>query len=215
MAAMTSSSDGRASDDAVREATGRPWDGWFEWLHDHHADELDHGAIVALLDVEGDLPSTWWRQLVTRGFEQHLGRSVPGEASDGTFAIGARRTFRSSPMRAWSLVASADGAAAWLGAAPNEWWHGELGGPERGDVLEAPGGERYEVRSVVPGTRIRLRTLGPLQPVTTIQLTISGERGRTVVGLHQEGLADEDLREPQREHWKRALDRIATLLDEA
>jgi hypothetical protein len=208
------SSSGRTSDESVHEATGRHWDDWFEWLHEHGADDLEHPAIVDLLDVAGELPSSWWRQTVTTSFEQHIGRRVDGQVADGTFEVGVRRTFRSSPMRTWNLLASAGGAAAWLGDAPSEWWHGtHPGGPERGDVLETAGGEQYEVRSVTQGTRMRLRTLGPLLPRTTIQLTISGERGRTVVGLHQEGIAEEHLREQQREHWTRAMDRIATLLD--
>lgn len=201
------------TDGAVREATGRGWDEWFDWLDDHGANELDHKGIVQLLDREAQLDSGWWQQQVAVRYEQHIGRRRPGEAADGTFQVGAQRTYRSTPARAWNLIASPDGARAWLGDAPDEWWHGTFGGPERGDVLETKGGERYRVSGAVPETRIRLRTLGPALPETTIQLTLSGERGRTVVGLHQEGLPEEAMREPMREHWKRALDRIGELLD--
>lgn len=202
----------RTSDAKVLEATGRGWDGWFEWLHDHGADELDHKAIVRLLDEDGELASGWWRQSVTVAFEQHIGRRVPGAAQDGTFDVTARRTFRSTPARAWQLLASPDGASAWLGDVPSDWFSGEWG-PEVGEVLETPGGERYEVRSCKPGARIRLRTLGPALPRTTILLSLAADRGRTVVSLSQEGLPEQDMREPMREHWKRALDRIGELLD--
>lgn len=211
---MATTGSAKTSDEAVRSATGRGWGEWFGWLDEHGAADLDHKGIVQLLDADGELESGWWQQQVTVGYEQdHLGRRRPGQAADGSFQVGVRRTFRSSPARTWDLVASPGGASAWLGEAPDRWWHGTQGGPGRGDVLEAPGGEGYEVRSVAPGTRIRLATLGPALPRTTIQLTISGERGRTVVGLHQEGIPVESMREEMREHWKRALDRIGDLLD--
>jgi hypothetical protein len=146
--------------------------------------------------------------------EPTSGERQPGQAQDGTFAVGARRTFRSSPVRTWALIASREGAEAWLGDAPTEWWHGlHDGGPIPDEVLETQAGERYEVRSVTIGTRIRLRTLGPRLPRTTIQLTVIAVRGRSVVALPQEGLREQDMREPMREHWTRALDRIGELLD--
>lgn len=214
MAAGSGSRSGYSSDASVREATGRGWVEWFEWLGARAADELDHKSIVALLAEDGELESGWWQQNVSVRYEQHIGRRRPGEAQDGTFQVGSRRTFRSSPLRTWELLTTPEGAAAWLGDAPQPWWDGHAGGPEKGDVLETPGGERYEVRSYADGTRMRLRTLGPLLPRTTVQLTVMGERGRTVVNLHQEGIPDEPMRDAMREQWKRALDRIGELLDE-
>ncbi|MCW2956070.1 MAG: hypothetical protein JWO69_939 [Thermoleophilia bacterium] len=204
------------SDEAVREATGRDWESWFHWLDAHDAGDLDHPSIVKLLEERAELPNGWWQQQVTVNFEQHIGRRVPGMTADGTFQVGARRTFRSSPSRVWNRIASPEGAAAWLGETPNEWWHGTFeGGPERGDVLDAPSREQFEVRSYASGSRIRLRVLGPHLPEgSTIQLSVTGEGGRAVVGLHHEGIPDEQVRVQMREHWKRALDRIEALLDE-
>lgn len=155
-----------------------------------------------LLDADSDLA------------EEHEFERPVGQRADSTYQIGAKRTFRSSPTRSWELLASRAGAEAWLGDVPDAWWHGSHGGPGAGDILTTPGGERYEVRSVSTGRRIRLRALGPGAPLTTIQLTITGESGRTSIGLHQEGLPQLEMREPMREHWKRALDRIGALLDE-
>jgi uncharacterized protein YndB with AHSA1/START domain len=153
--------------------------------------------------------------MATQVSGEQLEERRPGEAQDGTFAVGARRTFRSSPARAWEFIATREGAEAWLGDAPTEWWHGSGGGgPEAGDILVTQAGEEYEVRSITPGSRIRLKTLGPLLPRTTIQLTVVPDRGRSVIALHQEGMPDGDMREPMRDHWSRALDRIGTLLAE-
>ncbi|MCW2960882.1 MAG: hypothetical protein JWM90_1269 [Thermoleophilia bacterium] len=204
------------SDEAVREATGKDWESWFHWLEHHDAQDLDHPSIVKLLDEEANLPTGWWKQQVTVSFERHIGRRVTGETADGTFQIGTRRTFRSSPTRVWDRIASVEGAEAWLGEAPNEWWHGmHEGGPAAGDVLDMPSREQFEVRSYEAGSHIRLRTLGPRLPEgSTIQLTVSGEGGRAVVGLHQERIPHEPQREQMRTHWKAALDRIQALLGE-
>lgn len=139
---------------------------------------------------------------------------LAGMVADGTFQIGARRTYRSNGARAWGLLGSPAGAEAWLGARPQGEWFSAHGGPARGEVIELVNGDRFEVRSQSPGTRIRLRALGPgTVPGSTVQLTVTGERGRTVVGLHQEGMPDEAMREPARQRWQLALDRIGELLD--
>jgi len=134
------------------------------------------------------------------------------ETTDRTEDVGASRTFRSTPSRAWQLLASDEGAAAWLGDTPTDWFDGS-DGPAEGVVIETPGGERYEVCDVEIGERIQLRTLGPLQPRTLIELSLDADRGRTVVALQQDGIPDEATRAEMREHWKRALDRIGVLLD--
>ncbi|MEO6867355.1 MAG: hypothetical protein ABI200_04980 [Gaiellales bacterium] len=203
------------SDSAVLDATGRRWDEWFSWLEDHEAAMLDHAAIVQMIGVDAGVQNEWWSEAVTAGFEQHIGRPGLAPTAAGRFHVSAERPFRSSPARAWHLLASSEGATAWLGDTPSEWWHGDLGGPDRDDVLETAGGEQYEVRSFVAGSHIRLRTLGPRLPDTTIQLTIIPDRGRAIVGLDQQRISDPQMREQMREHWERALDRIELLLDDA
>lgn len=129
--------------------------------------------------------------------------------------VRIERTYRSTPARSWQLLASPEGAAAWLGEPPTPWWHGSVEGPGAGELLETATGERFEVSSVEPGERIRLRALGPVLPESTIELSLSPDRGRTVIVLRHEGIMLEALAEQLHEHWCRALDRIDDLLVDA
>jgi uncharacterized protein YndB with AHSA1/START domain len=143
--------------------------------------------------------------------------SDPDAAPRSDEPLDVHRTFRSSPTRVWDRIASPAGAATWLGEEPNDWWYGtHAGGPEVGDVLDLPSREEFEVHEIEPGSRIRLRALGPhLAAGSTIQLTITGSSGRAVVELDHDGLVDPQLRAGMREHWERVLGRIGELLDEA
>lgn len=153
--------------------------------------------------------------MATQVTDEQLDARGADETRDGRSAVNTRRTFRSSATRAWQLIATPEGAEAWLGAAPTEWWHAaSIGGPVAGDILVTQAGEEYEVRDIVPGARITLKTLGPLLPRTTIELEVIPDRGRSVIALQQEGMPDGEMREPIRAHWDRALDRIGALLDE-
>ncbi|MCW2927742.1 MAG: hypothetical protein JWM86_1710 [Thermoleophilia bacterium] len=202
------------NDEAARAATGRDLASWFDWLHDHDAEALDHRQIVRLLSNDGEVLSGWWCQEVTSQFEQHIGRRRPGMTEDGTFEVGVERAFRSSPSRVWALLASEAGAAAWLGEPPSPWWRGNDGGPEVGDELVGTSGERFEVLEFLDDEAIRLRARGPALPESVLELRLQADRGRSTVVLRQDGFRQGELREDMREHWTRALERIAELLDE-
>lgn len=81
---------------AYVRTTNRSWDEWVAQLDGQGARELIYSAIVPL--VEKDLESLplknrgWWAQGITIAYEQHIGRRVPGQRSDGTFACSVSKT---------------------------------------------------------------------------------------------------------------------------
>jgi len=81
---------------AVERATGRSWDTWIARLSELGAAELRHSEIVPHIqrDLEGlgIENAGWWAQSITVGYEQHIGRRVPGRQADGTFSAGVGRT---------------------------------------------------------------------------------------------------------------------------
>lgn len=93
----------RISDEAVEAATGRDWDAWFRLLDAAGAGEMEHSAIAAWLDSEHQV-STWWRQMITVGYEQARGRRERRQRPEG-FQIRRSRTV-DVPLprlfRAWS-----------------------------------------------------------------------------------------------------------------
>jgi hypothetical protein len=93
--------DGRMTDGTVRShaqgmgadnvlaATGRTPDDWYARIDEIDGRTIGHAAIAAWLVEQGVEP--WWAQGVTIGYEQARGLRVPGQRSDGSFAVSASR----------------------------------------------------------------------------------------------------------------------------
>ncbi|MBA8990899.1 hypothetical protein FHW23_002164 [Curtobacterium pusillum] len=75
--------------DRVLAATGRSPDDWYELIDGIGGRTIGHPAIATWLVDQGVEP--WWAQGVTIGYEQTRGLRIPGQRSDGTFAVSASR----------------------------------------------------------------------------------------------------------------------------
>ncbi|PRB69352.1 hypothetical protein [Arthrobacter sp. MYb213] len=74
--------------EAITKATGTPWEQWVEQLESAGAKELSHKPLASMIYqlMPADLENPgWWAQSVAIAYEQHIGRRVPGQASDGSF----------------------------------------------------------------------------------------------------------------------------------
>jgi hypothetical protein len=171
----------RPSDEAVARATGRDWATWFAALDDEGAHDLDHPVLVRLLDERFELASGWWQQTVAVAWEQHVGRRRPGQVADGTWQLGVRRTVPVPRATAWHLV--------------------------RDRLLDSD--EHFEVRSERVNQRLRLRCEGPVLPAgSTLQVTLSEAARGTTIGVHHEGIPDEQRRNELRDAWRRRLEQL-------
>lgn len=197
---------GRVSAAAVREATGRGWEEWFEALDAAGAAELAHGEIVAHLQREHPGVSSWWRQSITVAWERARGRRAVGEAAGG-FQVSVQRSVAATAAEAWALLTTRP--ELWLGeGASVVFAEGErYEVPARGGAPGAGG----EVRVVKPGARLRMTWRPDGWPApATLQLTLA-ERGpgKTAISADLEKLPDAEAREAARARWRAALDRIA------
>ena len=129
-----------------------------------------------------------------------------GLTKDAGWEIGVSRTFATTPDEAWRTVTGREGLAAWLGT-------GSLP-TEPGEPYETPDGTTGEIRSYRPGDRLRLtwRPDGWTHD-STVQLAVTATGPNTVVRFHHERLANQSEREAMRDHWTRAMDALAPLLD--
>ncbi len=197
---------GRVSAAAVREATGRGWDEWFEVLDAAGAAELPHGEIVAHLQREHPAVSRWWRQSVTVAYERARGRRAVGETGAG-FQVSVQRSVAATAAEAWELLTTRP--ELWLGEGASVAF-------AAGARYEVPAGEGApgasgEVRVVKPGVRLRMTWRPDGWPApATLQLTLT-ERGpgRTAIGADLEKLPDAEAREAMRARWRAALERVA------
>jgi uncharacterized protein YndB with AHSA1/START domain len=197
---------GNVSDDAVRNATGRGWDEWVTVLDDAGAEEMSHKEIAAMLTQSGLIGDAggWWAQSVTVGYEYAKGRRVKGETADAGFQLGVQKTLPVDADAVWRLITSLEGMRIWLGSV------NEPVPIEKGVIYETRDGTTGEIRSVVPGTRLRL-TWKPsdVTAATTLQLHLTPKGERTALLIHHEKLRDADHRAAMKEHWQAVLKRLS------
>ncbi|RCS24822.1 hypothetical protein DUT91_05015 [Phyllobacterium salinisoli] len=76
---------------AIEKATGRSFEDWLAYFRSIDAETLSHKEIAERI-VQAGLASGWWAQAVTVAYEQHIGRRIPGQKSDGTFQLSLTKT---------------------------------------------------------------------------------------------------------------------------
>ena len=194
------------SDDAVRKATGRVWDDWFEFLDSRGATDLSHKEIVRLTGEQGGVGSIWWRQEITGAYEKARGLRVIGQTADAGFQVGVTKTFPISTDRAWKLITGMDGLGIWLGDIDELTL-------VKGESYHTGDGTSGEIRSVSPGIRLRLTWKPPhLMNPATLQFTLVPSGDRTSVRVHLEKLPDAGERDRMKTHWKEVLGKLLNLL---
>lgn len=91
------------------KVTQREWSEWVAVIDGMGGRDLSHPDIVPLVQDEIahlDLKNHgWWAQGITIAYEQYIGRRIPGQQGDGTFAASVSKT----------VVGSMDAAiTAWI-----------------------------------------------------------------------------------------------------
>lgn len=106
--------------DSFERATSRPWSAWVDALDRAGARGLPHAEIVPLVLADIDASTVrnphWWAQGITIAYEQHIGRRIPGQRGDGTFAGSVSKTYPGSmdeALTAW--LALVEGRGEFLG----------------------------------------------------------------------------------------------------
>jgi hypothetical protein len=105
----------RMSDEAVLAATGTHPDAWFARLDAAGAAGWAHPAIARWLQDDQGVTG-WWAQGITIRYEQARGLRVPGERSDGSFAVSASKTVDGALDAVYSAMV--DAFSAEYGAEP-------------------------------------------------------------------------------------------------
>jgi hypothetical protein len=77
--------------ETLEKNTGKSWDQWLAYFSSIGADQLSHKEIAERVYSEGMAPS-WWCQMVTVAYEQHIGRRNPGQDCTGEFAVSVGKT---------------------------------------------------------------------------------------------------------------------------
>lgn len=143
--------------DRVTAATGRSPDDWYALLDAADGRSIGHTAIAAHLVTLGVEP--WWAQAVTVGHEQSRGLRIPGQRSDGTFAVSASRQVPGEPEAVLDRVVPLCTAA--FGFAPTS---------------ERRGGKRPSARWTFPDRESVLVTTEDGSRSATVRIAVQRER---------------------------------------
>ncbi|MBO0921161.1 hypothetical protein J1G42_10025 [Cellulomonas sp. zg-ZUI222] len=178
----------------LERATGRTWDAWLGLLGSWGAARPDHGTIAGRVtaEMEGTTPSAaWWARSVTVAYEQHIGRRLPGQRSDGTFQTSVSRA---TP---WDMT---DLMAAWTRFAT-----------EDDEVRDCVVGEPR-----VSGTERRITWRARSREGWPVAVTSEPRGGATATLVAtQTGLPTPAAKDEARDRWVAVLDRFVTTVGDA
>jgi hypothetical protein len=98
---------------ALRRATGRGRDEWFEALDAWGALGRPYREIADWLTTANGV-SAWWAQKLVVEYEQERGKRPPGIRPDGTFNVGATKTVAVPVARLFAVFVDRDLRERWL-----------------------------------------------------------------------------------------------------
>jgi hypothetical protein len=79
----------------IENSTGKTWIDWLKFFDSIGAKNLLHKDIALKVSehLAGSISSPgWWAQNVTVAYEQHIGRRMPGQSSDGSYEVSVTKT---------------------------------------------------------------------------------------------------------------------------
>jgi hypothetical protein len=101
------------SDASVRRATGCGWERWVKALDRVDAHTWPHRRIAEYVSEKYKLPS-WWRQMVTVGYERIKGLRARGQRRDGAYRATRSKVVPVPIKRLYRAFADARTRARWL-----------------------------------------------------------------------------------------------------
>jgi uncharacterized protein YndB with AHSA1/START domain len=173
-------------DAAVHKATGKTWEEWLRVLDKAGCKKMTHKEIVAHLSEEHGVGS-WWRQMVTVGYERARGLRQKHEVVDG-FRVGRSKTM-TAPVEMLF--------AAWKDK------------KRRGKWLEDAD---FTIRTAIENKTLRITWIDGVTRLE-VQFTPKGAE-KSVVAVEHSRLKNEKEAAQKKEYWGRQLSRLEELLKE-
>ena len=171
--------------DNFSASTGRSWEQWLAFLTGIGAGKLSHTEIAQKVFDTGDA-SGWWSQSITVAYEQHIGRRVPGQDADGSYAVSATKTLTGTMDQALARWTALVGKRRDFNSVP-------MTGTAEHSATEK---WRYWRCALADGTRVKL---------TIFQKT----RDKAGLAIEQAKLQSAEAIEPWRSFWKGLLRQLS------
>ena len=172
------------SDAAVKARTGKDWAGWFAILDKAGAAKLDHKGIVAILSQKHGVPG-WWRQMVTVEYERARGLRAKHETTSG-YSVSVSKTIATDLPALFAATADAKLRKAWF--------------PKGAFALSSQTRYKYFRGSWNGIARLEIGFYA--KPAGKSQITVQVNK-----------LAKKSGVEAERAAWKKALEKLQSLLE--
>ncbi|MBI3410912.1 MAG: DUF4287 domain-containing protein [Planctomycetes bacterium] len=172
-------------DDAVLKATGKTWAEWMAILDEDGCRKMNHKEIVAHLSDKHGVGS-WWRQMVTVGYEQARGLRQKHEVVGG-FQVSRSKTI---------AVPVAKVFGAWKDKARRGRWLDDA------DIT---------IRTAIDNRSLRITWV---DGKTTLEVMFYPKGpAKTQVSVQHSRLKNEKEAERKKAYWEKQLARLQELLE--
>jgi len=101
------------TDAGIVAKTGHDWDYWFAALDKAGAAKLDHKGITALLDKKFK-PGPWWGQMIAVSYERARGIRAMNQKCDGEFSVSVTKVFPLPLPKLYAVVTDSKLWPKWL-----------------------------------------------------------------------------------------------------
>jgi uncharacterized protein YndB with AHSA1/START domain len=197
---------GFSSTESVKKATGKSWRQWVDILEKVGGRVLTHQEIVKLLKTKYKL-KPWWQQQVTCGYEEHIGRRLPGRNGKGLFSATITKTLKFDQKSVWRFLASQEGIQIWLNPMSDF-----VLAPK--NSFEVEGGIFGEVRTIKAPTRVRMTWQDSDWDKTTVfQIyVIPKGKNRSMLVFNHDNIVTAAIKASLRQRWRKAIEDIDDFL---
>jgi len=176
---------GGISSAAVQAATGKSWKQWCALLDKAGCNKMTHKEIVAVVrDKHG--AGSWWRQMVTVGYEQAKGLREKHEKPAG-FEISRSKTI---------AVPANEAFAAWRDPRSRTPWLGKTGLTIRTSTRD----KTLRINWTKDGSNLEVR----FYPKGSSKTQVTIQHGK---------LADAETAEKMKTYWSKSLARLQAYLE--
>lgn len=195
----------RTTSESLLKHTGKNWDQWIAILNKNGAFGMSHKEIVAFLHKRHKV-TPWWQQIISTGFEIHIGRRQEGRNAKGELSTISTKTFYISAEKLWDLLESEQGQAVWLKPlSPFKF--------KTKNVFETEDGFYGEIRTMRDGERLRMSWQDPewTKPTILQVYALPREKGKSVLVFMHDSIRETRTKARLKERWSQAVEELAAL----
>lgn len=175
------------TDAGIKAKTGKGWEYWFAALDKAGAAKLDHRGMVDLLHDEMKV-GPWWGQMIAVSYERARGIRAMNQKCDGQFAVSVSKTLPVDISTLYAAIADEKKRVKWF--------------PKGALKVTSQTKSKY-FRAVWGKDGARLE----------VGFYAKGD-GKAQIALQVNKLAGPEAVESERALWKKAMERLSSLLTE-